>query len=211
MTVDEMTKALAERDARIAALESEILRLRPAAPLATLEGAYVAPDLAATARLIDIVLTRYPVLRPKACDHERFIRSVRVATQFLGTCFRLPNGKLDDQYRERWRDRCTQWITAQGLSADISPATFYIAVIAAGDIDYHDPGLIGNGVATYFGLRDGGTGRRARNEWLKILEANRVLREPLAPPRVYADWKPAVRLNMPQSNARFLPGPVETI
>jgi hypothetical protein len=84
VTLDEMTKALAERDARIAQLESEVARLRPVAPLATLDGPFVVPDLAATAKLIDIVLTKYPVLKPKAVDHERFVRSVRTAMQFLG-------------------------------------------------------------------------------------------------------------------------------
>jgi hypothetical protein len=210
MTLDEMQKALAERDSKIAALESELLRLRPALPVATLDGPFVVPDLGQTPRLIDITLTRYPVLRQRAVDHERFVRSVRTALMFLGTCYRLPNGKLDDQYRERWCDRAGQWTNQQGISADITPATFYVACIAAGDIDYRAPGL--DGVATYFGLRDGGTGRRARNEWLRILEAGRVLREPLAPPRIYADWKPAVRLNVPSGNEKYLaPGRYETL
>jgi hypothetical protein len=104
-------------NARIAELEAEIARLRPAAPVATLEGPFVTPHAAQVAKLIDLTLTRFPVLRPKGTDHERFVRSVRTAMVFLGSCYRLPNGKLDDQYRERWRDRAEQWVTQQGLSA----------------------------------------------------------------------------------------------
>jgi hypothetical protein len=70
----ELQRIISEKDARILQLETEVARLRPPPPpTPTLDGVFMAPSLAETARLIDIALTAYPKLRPKACDHERLI------------------------------------------------------------------------------------------------------------------------------------------
>jgi hypothetical protein len=203
--VVELQHIVNERDARIAALEAEVARLRPPPPPPpTIDGEFRVPSTPDVARLCDIALTRYPRLRPKAVDHEKFLRCVRTCMQFLGTVCRLPKGKLDDRYRERWRDRCEQWVNAEGLAADVSVGTFLISVVCCGDVDYRDPNSLGNGGTLCFGLADSGTGRRAKNLWLLTLQTGRV-REPLPAP-LYGDWRPGVR-RLPSGNERFwVPG-----
>jgi hypothetical protein len=193
---------LAARDARIAQLEAEVARLRPSPPpVATIDGPFMPPDLAQTAKLIDITVSAYPKLRPRAVDHERFIRSVRHCISFIGTCNRLPPGQTDSKYRERWADRCQQWVVQQGIAADVSPLIFCIAIIASGDVDFVDPDSVGNGGVLNYGLSDG-VGRRPKNGWLLVLQNNKP-REPLLPALV-GDWHPAVR-HQPMGNEKYLP------
>jgi hypothetical protein len=203
----ELQRVISEKDARIAALEAELQRLRPAPLIAALDGPYVVPSPAETARLIDITLSAYPKLRSKACDHERLIRSVRHCISFIGTINRLPVGTTESKYRERWSDRCQQWIVQQGVSADVNPLTFCIAVICSGDVDFIDPNSVGNGGVMNYSLTDG-VGRKPKNGWLLVLQNNKP-REPLAPPMVNGDWRPTVR-HLPQGNERYLPGRVDS-
>jgi hypothetical protein len=68
--VDEQQRALTERDARIAALEAELERLRPPPPpVPTLDGPFRPPNREQTARLIQIVSTQFPCLRPPKDDN----------------------------------------------------------------------------------------------------------------------------------------------
>jgi hypothetical protein len=84
----------------------------------------------------------------------------------------------------------------QGMSANVSVRAFTTAVIASGDVCYYDPGLVGKGGVLCLGLADSGTGRRARNEWLRVLETGRP-REPLPAPSPYADWRPGYHHGKP--------------
>ena len=55
-TLDELQRALAERDAEIGRLTAEIERLAgPPRPEARLDGPYIAPSMAQTRRLIALV------------------------------------------------------------------------------------------------------------------------------------------------------------
>jgi hypothetical protein len=204
----ELQRTLTEKNALIATLEAELARLRPPPPpVPTIDGAFQVPSTAEVARLIDIVISKYPKLKPRGTDHERFLRSVRHCMAFIGTCNRLPPGQTDSKFRERWCDRCREWVTREGYAADVSPLTFCIAIIASGDVDFIDPDSIGNGGVLNFGLTDG-VGRKPRNGWLLVLQ-NGKPREALAPP-MHQDWKPMRRI-MPEGNERFLPGRIETI
>jgi hypothetical protein len=130
---------------------------------------------------------------------------VRFCLCFIGTVNRTAPGTTDAKYRERWADRCREWVTRDGHTADVTVLTFLIAVISCGDIDYVDPNSVGNGGVLNFGLTDG-TGRRPKNGWMIVLRDGRP-REALAPAMV-GDWRPARRI-MPSGNERWLPGRVD--
>jgi hypothetical protein len=209
MTPDELQTALAERDREIVSLKAELARLRPAPPpLPTVDGPFQVPSPAEVAKLIDIAVSAYPRLRPKSCDHERLIRSVRFCLAFIGTVNRTPVGKVDDKYRERWADRCREWVTKEGVAADITALSFCIGILCAGDVDFIDPNSVGHGGVLNYGLTDG-VGRRPRNGWLHVLSSSKP-REALMPPMIDERWRPAVR-RLPQANEKFLPGRIETI
>jgi hypothetical protein len=62
-------------------------------------------------------------------------------------------------------------------------------VIAAGDIEFHDPSLVGRGGIVGFGLTDG-VGCAPRNEWLLILKSGRVIHEPAPTKRPIGEFQP---------------------
>jgi hypothetical protein len=172
-------------------LRAEVERLRlPPLPPPTLGGPWRVPDRAQIERLTSIVLTGFPCLhwrKDRAMD-AGFYAAVEGGLLFLGTVNRLPEGQVDARYSERWCDPAQQWSTRNGLGLQFDPYSFHVAVVAAGDIDFYDPSLVGHGGCVCFGLRDG-VGRAPRNQWLVVLETGRV-REPVPPPRLYEDWLP---------------------
>jgi hypothetical protein len=201
--IDNLRKLLAARDAEIAELRAENAKLRPIVlPAPSLDGPWQVPSFEQVGRLADVVVSRFPRLKPKGVDHSRFLSSTLTCMRYLGGIRRLPPGKTDDQYKERWRLRCEEYVRAQGISADVSFGVFFIAVVASGDITYYSPDELGRGGPLSFGLSDG-VGRRARNSWLSILETGRLHAPLCLPTPEFKEWRPAQRRLPVRGNEAF--------
>jgi hypothetical protein len=189
-----MTATLAELEIENARLRAEIDRLRPPPPPpATLAGPFQLPSRKQLQQLVTITLNRFACLRPRDRDiDDDFLAAVEAALRFLGAVTRLPEGQLDN-WQERWQDRCRQWLNRNPPNTPFDFYSFHVAVIAAGDIDFADPALVGFGGTISFGLTESGIGRAARNSWLTILERGQIIRQPVPPKHQVKEWSPVRR------------------
>jgi hypothetical protein len=175
-TLDELQRALAERDAEIGRLTAEIERLAgPPRPEARLDGPYIAPSMAQTRRLIALVHAAYPNLRPSDDDREKFEREVCLAFQWLGSVDRGPLGKINTQFAgSYWVDLCSTWLRERG-SLTARGIVVYTAAIGAGDVEFYSPALCGHGGGHGWGFVLG-LGRKPTNMWLATLSTGKLRR-----------------------------------
>jgi hypothetical protein len=191
-TLSELNHALDAANARIEALTAEVAALKPPAPPPpTLDGPYIAPDLKQTARLVDLVCAAYPNLKPSEEDREIFVAEVRRAFVWAGTVSRGEIGKVDTHHASSfWTALCSDSLRSHGLG-DARPHALYVALIGAGDVEYHSPAGWGFGGGKNWGLAVGLGARKPTNSWLRVLESGK-LRPPLEPPG-FKGWRPQQR------------------
>jgi hypothetical protein len=186
---------ISDLEAENAQLRREIELLRPPPPPpATRSGPWQLPNRKQVERLTSVVVARFPCLNPRDREIDAdFHAAVENCMRFLGTVTRLPEGQLD-HFQERWQERCRLWFNSHPPT--LPPCDFFnfaVAAVASGDIDYADFALIGKGGTLSYGLTESGIARAPRNDWLLLLEAGRVLREPIPPKRPIGEWQPHSR------------------
>jgi hypothetical protein len=116
-------------------------------------------------RLCEIIWQRYPTLRPSRGEEKEFAAGFKAAFRFV-----QHHGRRAEPDRQRalgwWVDTARDWIS-QNCSGGfpISGSCFVVAIIAAGDVPYSDPGEPGFVV----GLQWGGGGIPERGWWKRAL------------------------------------------
>jgi hypothetical protein len=122
-------------------------------------------------RLCEIVLTRYPSLRPRAGEDEEFAAGFLVTFRFVESC-----GRRAEPDRQRalgfWIDEARSFVSQNRIGGfPISGPALVVAIIAAGDVPYSDP----NAAGFVCGLQFGGGGRPSTEKWRDVLTTGRLL------------------------------------
>jgi hypothetical protein len=149
-----------------------------------------APNLHELRALVEIVQSRYRILRPPENVHRHaHALAVLRALYFLSVVDRLPPGEIDAG--AKWFYSCDRWCRSRDMPA-VPAVAFATAVIASGDIDFISPARWAYGASPGWGLTDYGI-PPARDGWRAVL-ATGTLRPPLArPPR--PRHRPAIKLS----------------
>jgi hypothetical protein len=139
-------------------------------------------------RLSEVVLGRYPQLRPRA-DQQGFDAQFRVSfvrLQHIGRRDRLES----ERALTWWTDDCRAWQRQHqnALNVFVGGAAFVTAVIACGDILFSSPDSFPH---VSLALQFGGGGRLSDDSWREVLASGR-LREPTPLDRPTAVRSPAI-------------------
>jgi hypothetical protein len=116
-------------------------------------------------RLCAIVWREYPKLRPGRGEEEEFFGQFSAAFQFV-----QHHGRRADVDRERslgwWLDTAREWISQHRIGGfPISGMALVVAIIAAGDVPFSDPGEPGLSI----GLQFAGGGTPSQDWWKRVL------------------------------------------
>jgi hypothetical protein len=181
---------VAELEARLVQLETELASLRPAPkqePKPYIEEgtrvtlhqpAFVQPDDFPTQSELDsllrIVLSAYPRLEPVAGNADKFKADFRLS--FLSLCHTRRRDEVDKQRTmSAWRDYAQDTLAGLNVHAKLGLGAFTAAVIASGDVPYTNPFHELNHSMSAGLIFGGGTsGRAYAGAWKKVLEAGRV-------------------------------------
>jgi hypothetical protein len=125
-------------------------------------------------QLCDAVWRHYPKLRPGSGDGEEFFGQFSAAFQFVQHHGR----RAVDRERSLgwWLDTAREWISQHRIGGfPISGTALVVAIIAAGDVPFSDPGEPGLSI----GLQFGGGGTPSRDWWKRVIGG--ALLEPTPP------------------------------
>jgi hypothetical protein len=116
-------------------------------------------------RLLEVVLMRYPTLRPAHGEEAEFFSGFRAAFRFV-----QHHGRRAEPDRQRalgwWIDTARDWVSQNKIGAfPISGTAFVAAVIAAGDVSFSSPEEPGFAI----GLQFGGGGIPSKDWWRRVL------------------------------------------
>jgi hypothetical protein len=181
---------IAELEAQVAELKTELATLRPA-PKQVIkpyveEGTRIImepppfiqpPDFPTQSELdslLRIVLSAYPRLEPVAGNADKFKADFRLA--FLSLCHTRRRDEVDKQRTmSAWRDYAQDTLAGLNITAKLGLGPFTAAVIASGDIPYTNPFHEMNFSMSAGLIFGGGTsGRAYSGAWRKVFEAGRV-------------------------------------
>jgi hypothetical protein len=178
---------IAELEAQVAELKTELASLRPAPKPALKpyieEGTRIImepppfsqpPDFPTQSQLdslLRIVLASYPKLAP-AGDLDKYNSGFRMS--FLSLCHIRRRDGIDKQHTMSfWRDLGQDTLSSLNVWAKLDLAPFVASVIAHGDIPHTHPNHPMN-FSMSAGLIFGGVGRAYAGAWKKVFEAGRV-------------------------------------
>jgi hypothetical protein len=122
------------------------------------------PSAGEARQLCDAVWRHYPKLRPSRNEEEEFFGQFSAAFQFVAHHGR----RAVDRERSLgwWLDTAREWISQHRIGGfPISGTALVVAIIAAGDVPFSDPGEPGFVV----GLQWGGGGVPERGWWKRVL------------------------------------------
>jgi hypothetical protein len=188
MKTNQTDDRVAELEAQVAQLKTELAMLRPEGPNPPSapyieQGTVVTVTPLATGRpedfptkgqlnsLLNYVLTAYPKLGVDA-DVTGFREHFERA--FLALCYIRRRDGIDKQHTMSfWRDLGQDTLSSLKVPAKLELAPFVAAVIAHGDIAHTHPNHPQN-FSMSAGLIFGGVGRAYNGVWKKVIEAGRV-------------------------------------
>ena len=135
-------------------------------------------------QLCDIVLQRYPSLRPRRGEEEEFAAEFRAAIRFVEH-----HGRRAQLDRDRgigwWIDTARDWLSQHGGNSLIGGNAFIAAIVATGDVQHSDPREPG----FVIGLQHTGGGRETSAQWHTVLSTGRLL-DPVPPERPKPAFSP---------------------
>ena len=178
-TIADLRHQVAERDARIAVLETELSRLRPPPlPPPQRDGPFQLPSVAQCEALWRVVTRRYPQLIHPRIEQAEAVEEMRASLRYLGAGDCMIVDAPDVRHApSHWPDAASAF-----TNTIIRLPPFTTAIVGSGAIPFTALDRHPHDIA--FGLVEGRRfgSRKLQNQWLDVLRDGRLL-EPVPRPR----------------------------